>query len=201
MISHRCLLLPSILLMSIGCVKAPSRVAPEAPASNSSATAIEAHDADKDGLLNEQELVKAPGLKAALKQADADLDGKLSAAEIDQRIAVWAKSKIGRMTVACVVTRRGQPLAEAEVRLVPESFLGSDMKTASGKTSAQGMAMPSAPQSEDKPAGLAPGFYRVEIQSASGDIPAAYNTATTLGVEVAPDNSALMMGPLRFELP
>jgi hypothetical protein len=201
MISHRCLLLLSILLMSIGCAKAPSRVVPEAPASNSSAAAIEAHDADKDGLLSEQELVKAPGLKAALKQADADLDGKLSAAELDQRIAVWTKSKIGRMTVACMVTRRGQPLVDAEVRLVPESFLGTALQVGTGKTSAQGMAMPSAPQSEVKPAGLAPGFYRVEIQSASGDIPAAFNTATTLGVEVAPDSNALMTGPLRFELP
>jgi hypothetical protein len=169
--------------------------------SNAGAAAIAAHDADKDGSLSESELKGAPGLMAALKQADTNSDGKLSAAEIDARIAAWAKSKVGRMSVACVVTRRGAPLADAEVRLVPESFLGTALPTATAKTNAQGLAMPSAPQSEEKPPGVPPAFYRVEITTPAGDIPSAYNSATTLGAEVAPDVSALMMGPLRFELP
>ncbi len=194
-----CLL--TIILCFAGCAKAPSRVIPEAPASNSSAAAISAHDVDKDGLLNEQELQKAPGLKAALKQADANGDGKLSAAEIDQRIAAWAKSRVGRMSVACTVTRRGAPLADAEVRFVPESFLGAALQAATGKTNAQGFVMPSAPQTEDKPPGLAPGYYRVEVTTAGNDVPAAYNTETTLGAEIAPDADALRAGPLRFDLP
>jgi hypothetical protein len=187
--------------LGLGCGRAPSRVVPEAPASNAGAAAVTAHDADKNGLLDESELQRAPGLKAALKQADTDGDGRLSAAEIDARISAWAKSKVGRMSVACIVMRQGTPLADAEVRFVPESFLGSALPTATAKTNAQGLAMPSAPQSEEKPPGVPPAFYRVEITTAAGDIPASYNTMTTLGAEVAPDVSALMMGPLRFELP
>lgn len=190
-----------VALLFIGCSKAPSRVVPETPAGNSAAAAIAGHDADKDGLLSEQELAKAPGLKAALKQADADLDGKLSADEIDKRIAAWARSKVGRMSIVCLVSRKGVPLADAEVRLVPEPFLGTALQAGTAKTNAQGMATPSAPTTDDKPPGLAPGFYRIEIQSASGDIPAAYNTETPFGVEIAPDSNAMMMGPLRFELP
>jgi hypothetical protein len=188
-----------VALLFVGCSSPPPRVVAEAPSANSGAAAIEAHDADKDGLLSEQELAKAPGLKAGLKQADADLDGKLSAAEIDARVATWAKSKVGRMSLACTVMRRGMPLADAEVRLVPESFLGTALPTATAKTNAQGFAMPTAPKADAS--GLPPGYYRVEIYSASNDVPAAFNTATTLGVEVAPDATAIMTGPLRFELP
>lgn len=186
------------IFLFLGCSSPPPRVVAEAPAANAGAAAIEAHDADKDGLLSEQELANAPGLKAGMKQADADLDGKLSAAEIDARVAAWAKSKAGRMTVVCMVHRRGMPLADAEVRFVPESFLGSALPTPTGKTSNQGMAMPSAPKADAQ--GVPPGYYRVEIYSASNDVPAAYNTATTFGVEVALDSPALRE-PLRFEIP
>jgi hypothetical protein len=34
--------------------------------------------------------------------------------------------------------------------------------------------------------GLSPGFYRVEITKEGENIPAKYNTATTLGLEVGP---------------
>jgi hypothetical protein len=195
------LFLCSFASLGLGCGRAPSRVIPESPASNAGAAAVAAHDADKNGLLDESELQGAPGLKAALKQADTDGDSKLSSAEIGARISAWAKSKVGRMSVACIVTRGGSPLADADVRFVPESFLGSALPTATAKTNAQGLAMPTAPVSDEKPSGVPPAFYRVEITTAAGDIPAAYNTATTLGAEVAPDVTALMMGPLRFDLP
>jgi len=197
--------LPVVLLpfmtFLIGCGRAPSRVVAEAPAGNSSSAAMAKHDADKNGSLDETELKSAPGLLAGMKQADTNGDGKLSAAEIDARIAAWAKSKVGRMSVAVVVTRGGMPLADADVRFVPESFLGTAIPTATAKTNAQGMAMPKAPSSEENLGGVPPAFYRVEITTAAGNIPATYNTETTLGVEVAPDVTALIMGPLRIDLP
>ncbi|WP_254513952.1 hypothetical protein [Anatilimnocola floriformis] len=188
-------------VLFVGCSGAPSRVIPEAPARNAAATAIEQFDADKDGLLSEQELAKAPGLKAGLKQGDTDQDGKLSAAEINGRIAAWANTKVARMQLVLMITRHGQPLASADVKIVPESFLGTALQAGAGQTNAQGRVMPSAPESDDKPHGLAPGYYRIEIQTANGDIPAAFNTATTLGVEMAPDSNILTAGPLRIEIP
>jgi len=183
-----------------GCSKAPTRVVPEAPASNSAEAAVELCDADKDGLLSEMELLKAPGLKSGLKQADADLDGKLSASEINGRIAAWTKTKVARMPLVVIVTRRGMPLVDAEVRVIPESFQGTALPIGAAKTNGQGLATPTAPVSEEKPSGLPPGYYRIEIQSASGDLPASYNSATTLGVEMATD-STIMAGPVRIEIP
>jgi hypothetical protein len=198
MTQHHVIGLVIVSFFVVGCSSPPPRVVAEPVVSNAGAAAIEAHDADKDGLLSEQELLKAPGLKAGFKMADANLDGKLSAAEIDARVAAWTKSKAGRMTVACNIFQHGMPLADAEVRFVPESFLGSALPTATGKTSGQGMAMPTAPKADAQ--GVPPGYYRVEIYSANNDIPAAYNTATTLGVEVALDSEAVRQ-PLRFEIP
>ena len=185
-----------------GCGSAPPRVVPERPVGNAGSAAIAAFDANQDGSLDAKELEKAPGLKAALAQADSDQDGKLSAAEISQRISVWANSRVGRMSIPCAVLRNGLPLANAEVRLVPEAFLGTALKPATGTTNSQGIATPNSPAADGKAEGIAPGFYRVEISTTDGAaIPAAFNTDTTLGVEIAPDAAALMSGPLKFEIP
>ena len=187
----------SFLLFS-SCTGAPARVVAEAPAANSAAAAIEQFDSDKDGLLNEAELAKAPGLKAGLQKGDADLDGKLSAAEINARIANWAKIQTARMPLILILTRRGQPLVDAEVKVIPEAFQGTALPSATTKTNGGGMAMPSSPKEGAN--GLPPGYFRIEIQSAKGDIPAAFNTATTLGVEMAND-SKIAEGPVRIEIP
>ena len=42
------------------------------------------------------------------------------------------------MVFTVSVTHNGRPLADATVRLVPESFLGSEFQTASGKTDRTG---------------------------------------------------------------
>lgn len=157
-------------------------------------------DANTDGMLDAKELEKAPGLKSGLKQADKDGDSKISQAEIDGRIGAWSASKTGRMTVVCQVTLNGAAVANAEVKLVPEPFLGSALPTAKGTTDGSGIVMPTAPETDNKPAGVAPGYYRVEITSAGKPLPAKYNTETTLGLEVASDSEALSSGPAKFEL-
>ncbi len=69
--------------------------------------------------------------------------------------------------------------------MVPESFLGSELETATGQTDAAGQTMPSVPvHGPDDVAGVPPGLYRIEITKAGENIPAKYNTATTLGGEV-----------------
>ena len=95
---------------------------------------------------------------------------------------------------------RPQPIAGAEVKFVPESFLGPGLKTGTGTTDKNGDAMISQPSrgGDDPAIGMCPGFYRVEITKGN-EIPAKYNTATILGEEVAGDAVGLSTG-LAFEL-
>ena len=51
---------------------------------------MEMYDANKDDFLDAKELEKAPGLKAALRNVDANHDGKISAGEIAARLRLWA---------------------------------------------------------------------------------------------------------------
>jgi hypothetical protein len=139
-------------------------------------------------------------LKAALAQFDPSGKGAITAAMITARIKQWQAVNIGRMQLDCTVLRKGQPLAGAEVKFVPESFLGDDIKTASGKTSANGRARLSIPVTNRKdPPGIALGLYRVEITKPGDNIPAKYNSETILGQEVALDSPALKNG-IKFDL-
>ena len=116
----------------------------------------------------------------------------ITAEMIAKRINAWLNRKTGRMSIFCTVFRNGKPLEGAEVKFVPEKFLGlgGDPKwIATGKTGATGMTGPSVPTSGERtdPSGVPPGFYRIEITKPGLNIPAKYNTATVLGVEIARD--------------
>ena len=168
-----------------GCGGSSSRVQPLEVAPDAARKAMELYDVNKDGFLDQGELEKVPGLKAALKQVDTNGDGKISAAEIDARIAAWKESKVGRMGVTCRVRNRGKPLVGATVTFVPESFLGDNLRSVSGTTDARGRC--ALRESEAGPPGVSPGFYRIQVTKHGENIPAKYNTETTLGQEVARD--------------
>jgi len=190
------------VMFALGCSRAPSRVRPPSiDASAAAARAIELHDADRNGKLGGSELDAAPGLKAALAQIDANGDGALDAEEIAARIRAWQASRIGRMSMSCRVTRNGRPLAGAEVKFVPEKFLGPNMPTAAGRTNADGRAAISAPTDGQPggPPGVPPGLYRVEITKSGENIPEKYNVSTILGQEVASDALGAR-GEIRFDL-
>ncbi len=156
-------------------------------------------DADKDGKIDGAELDKCPGLKAALSKVDPSNQG-VTADMITARIEAWQKSKLGRMSLSCRVTHNGQPLAGADVNFVPEKFLGTNIQVAKGKTDTNGMAMLSVPtKGQGDPPGVAPGFYRVEITEPGANVPAKYNTETTLGQEVALDAKGIQEG-INFDL-
>ncbi len=170
------------------------------PAIDAKAAGVEAikqFDTDHDGEISGKELDKCPGLKAAIDTIDPSGKGEITAADIAARIKAWQDSKLGRMSLSCSVKKNGQPLEEAEVKFVPEKFLGDKFKTATGKTDANGMAMLSIPRIN--PPGVAPGFYRVEITKDGETIPAKYNTDTILGQEVALDAKGIQEG-IKFNL-
>ncbi len=87
----------------------------------------------------------------------------------------------------------GRPLAEAEVKLVPEKYLGDEITTAWGKTTPSGIASMDI-RDEDSPAteqglrGVHCGTYKIEINHPTLKIPAKYNTETTLGYETEMGN-------------
>lgn len=188
-------------LIASGCSRGPSRQRPPSiSASSAGSQAVEMHDTDKDGKISGAELDGCPALKAAIAQIDKNGDGSITADEITERIEAWQNTKLGQMSLSCTVLRNGRPLSDAEVRFVPEKFLGENVKTATGKTDLNGVAAISVGMSERSGSpGVAPGLYRVEITKDGENIPAKYNTATTIGQEVALGAEGLRTG-IRYNL-
>ena len=199
-----------------------SAVRPMDIASDAGAQAVAKLDANKDGLLDYDELAKAPGLRAGVAKikkmvkirgpapSESQLKSvKITAEEIDARIQEWKDHGTGRVSVPCHVFRvnkkggkgKPEPIAGAEVKFVPESFLGPGLTTGTGTTDKRrsGHGFAAQPRWRRSGVGMSPGFYRVEITKGN-EIPAKYNTATILGEEVAGDAVRLSSGPLNFEL-
>jgi hypothetical protein len=197
--------------------KAPSAVRPMEIASDAGSQAVAKYDTNKDGQLDYKELEKAPGLRAGIGTIKkiavfrrpppplSQIQGaKITAEEIDARIQAWIARGVGRISVPCRVFRkrggRSEPIADAQVKFVPEGILGPGLTAGTGTTDKSGSALVSQPsRGGDDPAnGMSPGFYRVEITKGN-EIPAKYNSATTLGQEVASDAPGLSSGVI-FEL-
>jgi hypothetical protein len=193
-------------------------------ASNAGSQAIATLDANKDSVLDYAELAKAPGLRAGVptikklvtSRSPAPPESqlqtqKISAEEIDARIKQWKDAGTGRIAVPCHVYRVNkkatgnaarQPVANADVKFVPEPFLGASLTTGTGTTDASGLAVISQPSrgGDDPNTGMSPGFYRVEITK-GGEIPAKYNSETILGQEIAGDAAKMSSGGgITFEL-
>jgi len=150
-------------------------------------------DTNKDGNIDAQELEKSPGLKSALSTTDTDKNGGLSEDEIKVRIEGYRQTQLALMPMSFRLTLDGQPLDGAQLRLVPESFMTSAIKTSLGTTSSDGAVSPSVTGLEMR--GTQLGIYRIEIskKDATGNelVPAKYNSATSLGQEVATGVRAL----------
>lgn len=191
------------VLTGWGCSRTPSPIRPPAiDASAAGKLAIEQYDKDGDGLIKGQELSKAPALKAAIDNLDANHDGGVSADEITARVKAWQKTKVGKTSLSCAVTYHDGPLQGATVKFVPEKFLGDEIQTATGETDQLGVAVLSVPLDPDRPGdvpGVHCGLYRVEITKPNTNIPAKYNTQTILGQEVADDCPQIRRG-INFQL-
>ncbi len=174
--------------------------APQIDAAAAGAKAIAQFDVNRDGKLSGDELYLCPGLNAAIEKLDPKDKREITAEKITERIKTWQKSKIGRMALTCTVLRNGKPLAGAEVRFVPENFLGEAYQVATGTTDNNGMAQISIPTTgPDDPPGVPCGFYNVEIAKPGEYIPTKYNANTILGQEIALDAAGITEG-VKFEL-
>jgi hypothetical protein len=182
------------LIALAGCPSSPSRLSAPTIAGDAAAAAIKKCDANGDGAIGGDELNKAPSIKAAVKRIDANNDGKVTADEIDERIAVWKKSGIAITRAVAWVRQGGRPLADVDVTFIPEDFLGPNLKPVVSKTDTSGAAyLQISGKPEER--GIALGFYRVELSKKGADgkdtIPARYNSETTLGAEITPDDPNL----------
>lgn len=181
--------------VAVGCSSGPTPVeVPPIEPEKLADAAMETYDQDGDGLLTEAELVACPPLMNALKKpyVDTDKDKSLSRDELLERFSTWANSGIGVSYLSCRVTTRGRPLSGAVVKLIPDPLFTDVISPAEGTTDGRGtalLAMDSANLPDDlrNLRAVQQGLYRVEITHPSVEIPAKYNTATTLGLEVSFD--------------
>jgi hypothetical protein len=201
----------SLVALAIACASCSRGPAPvKQPSINPSSAgqlAMEQYDTNGDGKVAGDELEKAPALKAALPRLDTDNDGGVSAEEVAARVKAWKDMQSGMTGVRMLITMDGQPLAGATVTLEPESFLGDEVKAASGPTSQFGDASPSIPKEQRPdptlPGGAHFGLYKVRVSklvNGKETIPSRYNTQTTLGQEVSYDDPGMKSNNIRFAL-
>lgn len=124
-------------------------------------------DADRDGRVMPNEMQKVPALMYARAELDADKNGDLSRAELYRWFEFVRDSEVALSQVTGVVMHRQRPLADAEVALVPEPFMGPSMATAKAVTDAEGRFAATIPGSRYP--GVHCGFYRVEISGTGND--------------------------------
>ncbi|MGA2061993.1 MAG: EF-hand domain-containing protein [Thermoguttaceae bacterium] len=184
-------LLAVTMLSQSGCLNEPKRIVPPSVDANAAGQeAMKLFDANNDGKISGAEFDKVPSLLQALPIIKSTKEKGITAADITARIKAWQQTKIGRIGgVFAMVTRNGKPLVGAEVKFVPEKFMGGNMPECKGAnpTGQDGSVEISEPVNPGDPKGVPPGYYRVEITMPDGSIPAKYNTQSIFGEEVCPD--------------
>lgn len=186
-----CCIVVVTAVLILGCSRGPTavKVPPIKPAAAAEAAVLQ-YDKNGDGLLETSELSSSPALLDAMKHVDKNHDMHLSKEELAERFAMWVNGGVGASFLACRVTQGGRPLQGAHIRLVPEDFFDGAIQPAEGTTGKSGVALLSMDKS-NLPADLQnlravqQGLYRVEITHQSVQIPAKYNTKSTLGLEVS----------------
>ena len=150
--------------------------------------AMAEYDTNHDGYLDAKELERCPSLKSSLESMGKAREKRLSTEDITEHIRMYVDRQVALKEVGCHVLLDGRPLEGATVKYVPEKFMGSAIKPASGVSDSRGIVVLTA-EGEKLP-GVQPGFYRVQVakKSASGQetIPARYNQDTILGIEISP---------------
>jgi hypothetical protein len=176
----------SLAMLLIGCSRnKPTGVdIPDWNPAGLASTILEKLDKNGDSFVDKGELAEAPGLSSGTRFIDKDGDGQLGREELEARFAMYRDRRVGQKAQELRITHNGRPLVGAEVRLVPEFFLDGIIEPATGTTIFEGMVRPTI--ADQQAALMNPGYYRVEVTSPSVALPAKFNTATIVGVEVSP---------------
>ena len=158
---------------------------PEVDAAASARRALEQYDQDRNGRLSATELQACPAIYQRRERYDSDGDGEISGAELSDYFDKMYAQGAGLVEVTCIVRQNGRPLTGAQVRLIPEEFLGGVVQPATALTDARGAATPAiaADHLPDRLRNLRMmqvGIYRVEISHPSLTSP----SPKPLGLEV-----------------
>jgi hypothetical protein len=177
-----------LALLLVGCHRAPAEIAtPKWDPATAADRALSDYDSNGDHKLSPEELKKCPGLFAVKDRFDSDRDGSISRDELISQLHDIRQQDAALVEISCVVTRNGQPLEGATVKLIPESFMGDDVKPASGITGRDGTTFPSLADEElpenyrGRVHGVPCGIFRVVVTHPSAGIPAKFNTQTEIG--------------------
>ena len=194
----RHVVLATLMLVAAGCGPSrPKRIVPPALDPEAVTVAVLAKaDADGNGTVSKSELAAVPALIAAVTEVDVDRDGGISRDELRQWLDRVKESRIAITSFAGEVRHQRRPLANAQVKLVPESFMGAETKSAEGTTDADGRFTATIPNSVYP--GVNCGLYRVEISGQGNDgkpLPGKYNSQTTLGTAVGGSLPENVPGP------
>ena len=175
-----------------GCSGGPERVKPPKIDPIAAATqAMELYDINHDSKLSQEELAKCPGVLISLDGYDTNHDKFVDEEEVRDHLSHLLRNGTGATQLACNIIYDGQPLASAKVVLEPEPYLGSEIQAAEGVTTSYGAAEVGMPP-EKAPAALKNmkliqyGTFKVRVTHPSINLPAKYNTETTLGYETIP---------------
>jgi len=170
-----------------GCGRPPRPSPPPLSPGAIGKAAIKQYDTNGDSLLDAEEIEKCASLKKAMVRIDADGDGKLTAAEITQRIKVLLDG-VTLFQCAPRITLDGVAIEGATVTFEPEKFMGDRIKPCTGISDKTGDCFLQGPDKQNR--GIYPGLYRVKISKmvdGKETIPERYNTETILGHEEADD--------------
>jgi hypothetical protein len=198
---------PRLLVLTLAtlaaCSRGPGRLAPPAIDADAAAeAALQALDRNGDAKLDHAELAECPAILGAISKYDADADGFVVTDELARRIRSWSSERTAMTSYFCRVYWNGSPLPGAKVEFIPESFLGSAIKPATGQTKSSGHAnleIAAADLPTDlRISGVHLGLYKVRITHPTIQIPKRYNEATTLGHEVTLSRDSA--GPAEFKL-
>ncbi|MDC0937146.1 hypothetical protein OAS39_12750 [Pirellulales bacterium] len=177
-------------LTFLGCYNQTVRVIhPELDTLAAAHEAIELYDKDGNKSLSKAELSASPALLGAFKKYDGNGDSQLQVDEISQSLAAWAGDGLAMTPCRCTVRLNGKLLHGARVRFIPEPFLASVLKEASGVTNSRGLTLVTTPDEQLPEAnqGLGAiyvGLYRIEVTHPSVEIPARFNSESILGDEM-----------------
>lgn len=187
-------LLVGLGLSLAGCSRGPAAISvPEVDSGQAAQSAIEFYDKDHDSVLTEAELAACPGILGHLSLYDSDKSGSVSKEEIEKQIAELRSSRVGLTMLSVQLRLDGRPLKGAQVKLIPEKYLGDEVKGAIGTSNQRGLATmdirdADLPKSDHGLLGIHYGTYKIEITHPDVSIPARYNTETTLGYETEKGN-------------